>query len=117
MRSDEHGVWAGQRLLAAIGVSVRDWITGHGAFINVQPALDLFRFVNAVPNEPEPMTSLARERRGPVRPSLVRERLIEHFRSRFHFTRVALFSDHPVLQGAAQRTEAATIQVGEREGA
>jgi hypothetical protein len=39
----------------------------------------------------------------------VRERLIEHFRARFGFARVALFSDHPALQGAAQRLDATPI--------
>jgi hypothetical protein len=47
------------------------------------------------------MTSLERERRGPVRPSLVRERLMEHFRARFDFGRVALFTEHPMLENAA----------------
>lgn len=117
VRVDEHGVWVDERLLAAVGVSVRDWVSGHGAFINVQPALDLFRFVTAVPHESAPMTSLARERRGPVRPSLVRERLIERFRARFGFARVALFSDHPVLHGAPQRAEPAPAGIVQAKGA
>ncbi len=119
VRVDEHGVWVETRLLAAVGVSVRDWVSGHGAFINVQPALDLFRHVTTVAETPQPMTSLERERRGPVRPSLVRERLVEHFRARFGFERVALFSDHPALQGAGQRVGAAPlpIRVAEPKGA
>jgi hypothetical protein len=36
------------------------------------------------------MTSLARERRGPLRPQLVRERLLEHFTARFGIGRVDL---------------------------
>ena len=39
------------------------------------------------------MTSLVRERRGPVRPAMVRERLLEHFAARFGFGRTSLFSD------------------------
>ena len=118
VRTDEHGVWAGPRLLAAQGVSVRDWVSGHGAFINVHPSLDLFRHVTTVASMPQPMTSLERERRGPVRPSLVRERLVEHFRARFGFDRVALFSDHPALQGAGRRLEAPRpIGVMEPKGA
>jgi lipoyl(octanoyl) transferase len=96
-RAHDGGVWTGDRLLAALGVSVRDWISGYGAYINIHPALDLHRFVTTCETEQLPMTSLERERRGPVRPALVRERLIEHFRTRFGFARVALFSDHPVL--------------------
>jgi lipoyl(octanoyl) transferase len=121
VRVDEHGVWAGTRLLAALGVSVRNWVSGYGAFVNVHPALDLFRHVTTVADASQPMTSLERERRGPVRPSLVRERLVEHFRSRFGFARVALFSDHPALQEAAQRLDAAPTPINvsavEMEGA
>lgn len=101
IRVDERGVWVGERLLAAVGVSVRDWVTTFGAYINIHPALDLFRCVTTVHDCLEPMTSLERERRGPVRPSLVRERLIEHFRARFGYGRVTLFSEHPLLAGSS----------------
>ena len=37
------GVWAGNRKLAAIGVSVRHWITGHGFALNVNNDLSLFQ--------------------------------------------------------------------------
>ncbi len=97
IRASDGSVCAGSRPLAALGVTVRDWVTGYGAYVNIQPALDLFRHVTASAEDALPMTSLERERGGPMRPSLVRERLIEHFRTRFGFTRVALFSDHPVL--------------------
>ena len=100
---DARGVWAGERMLASLGVSVRDWVTAYGAYVNIHPALDLFRAVTVADDHDQPMTSLERERRGPVRPALVRERLIEHFRVRFGFSRVVLFSDHPVLDGAAER--------------
>jgi lipoyl(octanoyl) transferase len=107
VRVDEHGVWVHDRLLAAVGVSVRDWISGHGAFINIHPALDLFRNVTTIAGETQPMTSLVRERGGPVRPSLIRERFVEHFRARFGFTRVTLFTEHVALADAAQRLKAA----------
>jgi len=51
--------------------------------------------------------SIARERRGRVRPSLVRERLVEHCRQAFGFGRVSLFTDHPLLQKSPPRTRLA----------
>lgn len=37
------GVWAGNRKLAAIGVSMRRWISGHGFALNVNNDLSLFQ--------------------------------------------------------------------------
>jgi lipoyl(octanoyl) transferase len=91
------GVWAGGRLLAAVGVAVRDWVSYYGAYLNVNPTLVPFRLVRCAGPGHGPMTSLERERRRPVRPALVRQRLVEHFAARFGFARTSLFSDHPAL--------------------
>ena len=37
------GVWVGNQKVAAIGVSVRRWITGHGFALNINNDLSLFR--------------------------------------------------------------------------
>lgn len=115
---DRPGVWAGGRLLAGVGIAVRDWVTYYGAVLNVNPALGPFRLVRCdetapagvagrfhVAATPQPMTSLERERRGPVRPALVRERLVERFAARFSFARTVLFSGHPSL-GRKARSDA-----------
>jgi lipoyl(octanoyl) transferase len=107
----DRGVWSGGRLVAAIGAAVHDWVSYYGAYFNVSPDLEPFRLVHSVPDADAPMTSLVRERRGPVRPSLVRQRLVEHFAARFGFARVALFSDHPALAGCVQRS----TEVGQQE--
>lgn len=39
------GVWVDNRKIAAIGVSVRRWITGHGFALNVQNELNLFQAI------------------------------------------------------------------------
>ena len=67
-----------------------------GAAFNVEPDLDLLRKVRTAAGAP-PMTSLARERRGPLRAALVRERFLEHFAARFAVGRQALFFHHPAL--------------------
>jgi len=94
------GIWVGPRLIADVGVAVRDWVTYYGAVLNVNPSLNLFRLVRCGSGAGS-MTSLERERRGPLRPSLVRERLLEHFTAHFPFARTAFFSDHPSLSRKA----------------
>jgi lipoyl(octanoyl) transferase len=97
VRPGRAGVWVGGRLLAHIGVAVRDWVTYFGATINVHPDLEPFRRVQAAgPGEP-PMTSLAREHREPVRDAAVRQRLVEVFGRQFGFARTSLFHTHPAL--------------------
>jgi lipoyl(octanoyl) transferase len=39
------GVWIGNEKIAAIGVSARQWVTGHGFALNVNNSLDIFRSV------------------------------------------------------------------------
>jgi lipoyl(octanoyl) transferase len=96
-RPGQAGVWVGARPVAGVGVAVRDWVTYYGAAVNVNPDLEPFRRVRWGGPADGPMTSLERERRGPLRPSLVRERLLEHFVARFPYGRTSLFSDHPAL--------------------
>jgi lipoyl(octanoyl) transferase len=91
------GVWVGTRLVADIGVAVRNWVAYYGIALNINPSLELFRRVRTGKVTDGSMTSLERERRGPLRPALVRERLLEHFAARFSFSRVSVFSDHPSL--------------------
>src|SRR6266852_2171827 len=67
-------IWTGGRPIADFGVAVRDWVTYFGAVLNVNPDLEEFRLVRTGGSAGGIMTSLARERHGPVRPSLVRER-------------------------------------------
>ncbi len=90
------GVHVGGRPAAHLGVAVRDWVTYYGAYLNVDPDLDLLRRVRTATQAP-PMTSLARERRGPLRAGLVRERFLEHFCAYFDMARLSLFFHHPSL--------------------
>ncbi|MGE3804550.1 MAG: lipoyl(octanoyl) transferase LipB [Gemmataceae bacterium] len=98
MHPERSGVRVGNRPIAAAGIAVRDWVAYYGGVLNVNPDLDLYRLVKSCYPEDGMMTSLVRERRGPLRFSLVRERLLEHFMARFPFARLALFSDHPMLR-------------------
>jgi lipoyl(octanoyl) transferase len=97
------GVWSRDRLLAHVGVAVHDWVAYFGAALNLDPDLDLFRSVRC-DGSARPMTSLAREKHAPVRPALIRQRLVELFAERFGFPRTAIFHHHRALtMPAAER--------------
>jgi lipoyl(octanoyl) transferase len=113
MHPGRAGVWARSRLLAGIGIAVWDWVSYFGAVVNVNPPLDLFRLVRCGGPQEEPMTSLERERGGPVSPALVRQRCIEHFTSRFGFGRYSLFTDHPLLGSTQPQRHSAVRRIEE----
>jgi lipoyl(octanoyl) transferase len=102
-RPHQAGVWVGTRLIGGIGVAVRDWVAYFGLVFNLNPDLVPFRQVQASAATDGPMTSLERERHGPLRPSMVRERLLEHFAAQFALERTALFFNHPMLDGPGIR--------------
>ena len=52
------GVWVENRKIAAIGVGVRNWITGHGFALNVHNDLNLFRAIIPCGIEEFSVTSL-----------------------------------------------------------
>ena len=99
------GIRVGSRLIAAVGVAVRDWVATFGLHLNINPDLEPFHRVRWGSQDEPPMTSLERERRGRVRPALVRQRFVEHFTTQFAFDRQALFSDHPTLAGSCLRAQ------------
>jgi len=94
-RAGRAGVWVGNRPVAGVGIAVRDWVTWYGAVLNVNPDLVPFRQVRS--GDEGPMTSLARERHGPVRMALVRQSLVEHFLRVFDLGRTSIFFSHPTL--------------------
>ena len=96
---DQAGVWVGSRLLAAVGVAVRQQVTTFGAWLNVDPDLTLPRMVLSGGRDGGQMTSLARERRGPPRPALVRQRLVEHVRDGFGFEQADVLFQPPTELG------------------
>lgn len=101
VRPGRPGVWVQNRLVADIGVAVRAWVTYYGVALNVNPALTPYRQVRCGGPLEGPMTSLERERRGPVRSALVRQRIMELIADRLGFAHTALFTDHPALSRKA----------------
>jgi lipoyl(octanoyl) transferase len=66
------GVWREGRKLASIGVHARDWVTWHGAALNVTNDLATFGYVVPCGIDQVEMTSVAREceRLGAVAPEM-----------------------------------------------
>ncbi len=114
VRSDTHpdslGLWGRSGQLAGFGVSVRQWVTCHGAFVNVNPVMTDFSFVDVVP--PESVTGLKStmgcilaERRQAVTIPKVRASLVQNLATAFGTERYHLFTGHPLLaaSGTTQR--------------
>jgi lipoyl(octanoyl) transferase len=97
VRPDGSGVWVGRRLIAEVGIAVRHWTAYYGIALNVSPDLAPYRLIQNGSWEDGPMTSLERERHGPLRPALVRELFLEHFTKEFGFHQPAIFFNHPTL--------------------
>ncbi|MCI0705800.1 MAG: lipoyl(octanoyl) transferase LipB [Planctomycetia bacterium] len=91
---DRPGVRANGRRIAHVGVAVRSWVSCFGLIVNVNPDLAPFREVRC-DGDALPMTSLQRESPLRVRVSGVRQRLLELITTRFGFTRVSVFHNHP----------------------
>ena len=102
-RPDGHGIWGRTGQLAAFGVSVCDWVTRHGAFINVSPSMGLFRLVETDPEELTRMSCLVAEHRKPVRMATVRADLIRRLAEAFDCDRYHLYTGHPLLRRSRQR--------------
>ena len=99
----QFGVWGRTGLLAAIGVSVQNWVTCHGAFLNVNPPLTLCSQIDALdPGNAEPgrkttFSCLLAERRLAVRMQSVRAALVASLAESFSCARHHLYTGHPLL--------------------
>jgi len=92
------GVWGRTGRIASLGVAVRDWVTWQGAFINVSPAMGLFRLVQSDPLASSCTGSLAAERCGVVRMATVRAVLVRQLSEAFGCDRYHLYTGHPWLK-------------------
>lgn len=96
-------VWGRSGLLAVVAVAVREGVAYHGAFVNVNPPMRYFPFVDTVPPaETGPgvrptMGCLLAERHVAVRMASVRSALIEQLAAAFGCPRYHLHTGHPLL--------------------
>jgi lipoate-protein ligase B len=77
------GVWAGDEKIAAIGVSVKHWITMHGFALNVNTDLAYFDTIIPCGIKGKKVTSMEKVLAQPVELARVQERLVSHFAGLF----------------------------------
>jgi lipoate-protein ligase B len=73
------GVWVENEEIAAIGLSVRKWVTMHGFALNVQPNLKHFSFINPCGFPDRKATSMAQLLGYEVAMDKVTDSLLAHF--------------------------------------
>jgi lipoyl(octanoyl) transferase len=95
--ADEPGVWGRSGQLAHIGLAIKSWVSYHGLFVNVCPAMDWLRLVQTGPR-PGRLSCLAAERVRPVTMSAVRESLIRNLAAQCGYGRYHLYTGHPLLR-------------------
>jgi lipoyl(octanoyl) transferase len=96
-----HGIWGRTGQLAAMGITVRNWVTYYGAYINVCPPMGLMRLVESDPAGHTAMSCLMAERCGPVRMTTVRATLVGRLAEAFGCDRYHLHTGHPMLRNRA----------------
>jgi lipoyl(octanoyl) transferase len=82
-------------VLAALGVSVRQGVTMHGAFLNVNPDMRDFGRVEVAGGQT--MSSLLSNRALPTKMSKVRAALVTHLADALLLERYHLHTGHPLL--------------------
>lgn len=77
-RLDERGLTVGGRPIGGLGIAVKNNVAYHGGWINASLAPKWFDWLQVEPQNQKPMTSIARERRTPIRPDGVREAIVRN---------------------------------------
>jgi lipoyl(octanoyl) transferase len=95
--SNLSGIWGRTGQLVAIGAAVKNWVTYHGAFINVAPAMVLQRLVDADAEHHVPLSSLVIERQQAVKMTTVRAALVARLADALAAPRHHLYTGHPLL--------------------
>jgi len=83
-RDESHpGVWVNGEEIAAIGLSMRRWVSMHGFALNVNTNLDHFSFINPCGFTDRRATSMSRHLDSEASMEAVKERLVFHFHDVF----------------------------------
>ncbi|MBL9123039.1 MAG: hypothetical protein JNG90_05365 [Planctomycetaceae bacterium] len=105
------GIWGRSGQLVSLGVAVRNWVSLHGAWINVAPPMDLVRKV-LDPVSGTPLSSLAVERQQVVKMTDLRTRLVPALAAAFDCQRWHIYTGHPWLRASGYRPARGARRVG-----
>ncbi len=107
------GLWGRSGQLASIAPTVVRGVTYHGAFVNVNPMMSDYAFVDSLAPEKTPpgskstMGCLLSERRYGVRMPAVRSTLVQQLANALDCPRYHVWSGHPLLARYAQSNTSA----------
>ena len=86
-RDERHaGVWVGDEEIAAIGLSIRRWVSMHGFALNVNPNLEHFSYINPCGFPDRRATSISQVLGHEVAMDKVTDHLFVHFSEVFDIT-------------------------------
>ncbi len=99
--ADRPGVFCHHGQVAHTGITVKRWVTCHGAYLNVNLDLNWLKLVssNSIANRP---TTLAAQRTRVTEMSQVREAVVRHVAARFRYEQTNLYTSHPMLKRTYQ---------------
>ena len=81
-------VWIGQKKIASIGLSVRNWITYHGFSLNVNTDLEKFNTIRPCGHDSKIMTSVSSIKRKEYSKEVIQTKIIRNFSNVFEYNRI-----------------------------
>ena len=85
---NDTGVWIGQKKIASIGLSVRNWITYHGFSLNVNTDLERFNAIRPCGYDSQVMTSVNSIKRKEYSKEFIQTKVIRNFSNVFEYNKI-----------------------------
>ena len=85
---NDTGVWIGQKKIASIGLSVRNWITYHGFSLNVNTDLERFNTIRPCGYDSQVMTSVNSIKKKEYSKEVIQTKIIRNFSNVFEYNKI-----------------------------
>ena len=85
---NDTGVWIGQKKIASIGLSVRNWITYHGFSLNVNTDLERFNAIRPCGYDSQVMTSVNSIKKKEYSKEVIQTKIIRNFSNVFEYNKI-----------------------------